>query len=260
MSLLGSLEKFDLQVDNWCAYVERVEQYFIANGIDNEDKKRGILLTVIGSETYSLLRNLISPTKPAEKSFAQLVDTLKAHLNPTPIVIAERYKFYNQMQLPGESLHMYLAELRKMTEYCAFGNFLNDALRDRFVCGMGNSSIRKRLLTEKDLTLEKAVSVAVSMEASSTENELMKAPESLNAIADFRRRCYRCNDDNHLANKCRYKESICNLCKRKGHLARACRQGKSLDNTSRERNTSDKKDPKRTYSNYYQQPSSEGAY
>ena len=162
MSLLGSLEKFDLRTDNWLEYVERIEQYFIANAIDTDEKKRGILLTVIGSETYNLLRNLLSPVKPADKTFTQLVDALKAHLNPTPIVIAERFKLYNRVQLPGESLNMYLAELRKMTEYCNFGDFLNDALRDKFVCGMDSSSIRKRLLTEKDLTLEKAVSLAIS--------------------------------------------------------------------------------------------------
>ena len=111
MSLLGTLEKFELQTDNWLEYVERIEQYFIANAIDEADKKRGILLTVIGSETYSLLRSLISPAKPADKTFSQLVDVLKAHLNPTPIVIAERFKFYNRVQLPAESLHVYLAEL-----------------------------------------------------------------------------------------------------------------------------------------------------
>ena len=49
--------------------IERIDQYFIANGIDTEDMKRGILLTVIGGETYALLRNLVSPTKPADKTF-----------------------------------------------------------------------------------------------------------------------------------------------------------------------------------------------
>ena len=39
-----------------------------------------------------------------------------------------------------------------MSEHCEFGDFLNDALCDKLVCGMNNSSIRKRLLTEKDLT------------------------------------------------------------------------------------------------------------
>ena len=145
MTLVGSIETFYLHADNWLEYIERVEQYFIANGIDSAEKKRGILLTVVGSETYSLIRNLLTPVKPSEKTFAEIVEILKTHLNPKPIVIAERYKFYQRTQHVGESLNCFLSEIRKMTEYCEFGNFLEDAIRDRFVCGITNVSIRKRL-------------------------------------------------------------------------------------------------------------------
>ena len=41
-----------------------------------------------------------------------------------------------------------------MSEHCEFGQFLEDAVRDKFVCGMINSSMRKRLLTDEDFTLE----------------------------------------------------------------------------------------------------------
>ena len=131
MALVGSIETFDSEHDNWLAYVERVEQYFVANEITTDERKRGVFLTVIGPETYNLLRNLLAPTKPATKTFKDLVDTLKAHLNPKPIVIAERFKFYSRGQLPGEAINTYMAELRKMTEYCDFGEFLEDALQIR---------------------------------------------------------------------------------------------------------------------------------
>ena len=36
--------------------------------------KKGILLTVVGNETYRLVRNLVTPTKPADKTFQELVD------------------------------------------------------------------------------------------------------------------------------------------------------------------------------------------
>ena len=125
-------------------YVERIEQYFVANGINDDGKKKGILLTVVGSETYSLLRSLVSPAKSSEKTLEEIIETLKNHLNLTPIKLAERYNFYQRNQQTGESLSKYLAELRKMSEHCQFGIFLNDALCDKLVCGMSNSSIRKR--------------------------------------------------------------------------------------------------------------------
>ena len=91
MALVGALEKFDTSNGNWVEYMEVLEQYFIANSIEDAGKKKGIFLTVIGSETYRLLRNLLAPTKPADKTLGQLVEALKNHLNPKPLVIAERY-------------------------------------------------------------------------------------------------------------------------------------------------------------------------
>ena len=38
MAVVGSVEKFDFENDNWLAYVERVEQYFVANDITTEEK------------------------------------------------------------------------------------------------------------------------------------------------------------------------------------------------------------------------------
>ena len=65
----------------------------------------------------------------------------KKHLNPTPIIIAERYKFYHRSQEEGESLCQHLAELRKIAQYCDFGDILQQAIRDRFVCGKINATI-----------------------------------------------------------------------------------------------------------------------
>ena len=37
-SLLGNIEQFDPAVEEWANYVERLEQYFEANGIVGDDK------------------------------------------------------------------------------------------------------------------------------------------------------------------------------------------------------------------------------
>ena len=73
-------------------YIERVEQYFLANDVDDE-KKVPVLLTVIGGKTYSLLRTLTSTDKPSTKSFEEIVAILQGHLSPKPLLIAERFRF-----------------------------------------------------------------------------------------------------------------------------------------------------------------------
>ena len=47
-----------------------------------------------------------------------------------------------------------MAELRRLAARCDFGTHL---VRDRLVCGVKSESIQKRLLSEADLTLAKAV-------------------------------------------------------------------------------------------------------
>ena len=91
-------------------------QYFLANDIADGQKQVAVFLTVIGAETYSLLRNLMAPEKPSSKPITDLISILKKHLNPQPIVIAERFKCYERNQQPDE----YLDALRKLTEYCEF--------------------------------------------------------------------------------------------------------------------------------------------
>ena len=49
------------------------------------------LLRLVGGKTYSLLRDLRAPAKPANKTFAQLTEILGKHLSPKPRLIAERF-------------------------------------------------------------------------------------------------------------------------------------------------------------------------
>ncbi len=71
MATIGSLPTFDSKVQVWEEYCEIMEHFFTANDITEEDKKKSILLSVVGAQTYSLMRNLLSPAKPGEKTFAQ---------------------------------------------------------------------------------------------------------------------------------------------------------------------------------------------
>ena len=122
--------------ETWNSYQERLEQYFIVNGINDEKKVAG-LLTLLGEKSYGLLRSLTSPLKPSEKTYDELLlcALLKEHLSPKPLLIAERFRFHKRNQATGESINDYVATLRKLSEHCDFGTNLTDTLRDRFVCG-----------------------------------------------------------------------------------------------------------------------------
>ena len=90
---IGHIESYSPDNELFSSYLERVEQFFIANDIKAE-RKKATFLSLIGSQAYSLLKNLVSPTIPKDNSYAELVAALKKHYEPKPLVIAERFHFH----------------------------------------------------------------------------------------------------------------------------------------------------------------------
>ena len=171
--MFGRIQEYCPENELFSAYLERVQLLFLANGVEDE-KKVPVFLSVVGSKTYSLLRNLVTPALPQNKTFDQLVTTMKSHFEPKPIIIAERLHFHRRSQANGESIAEYLAELRRLSTHCAFGDYLEQALRDRLVYGICSESIQKKLLAEAELTLKRAVEVAVGMEAAEKNYQKLK--------------------------------------------------------------------------------------
>ena len=164
--------EFDSNIETWESYTERLTQYFIANEIGDE-KKIACFLTIIGPKTYALLKNLCAPDKPSTKSHEDLLTILRNHLSLQPSEITERYRFHTRDQRNGESVSEFIAELRRLSLHCNFEDTLDKTIRDRLVCGLKVENIQKRLLAETQLTLDKAVKIAVAMETASRDaNEL----------------------------------------------------------------------------------------
>lgn len=91
MATIGTLAAFDPKNQTWDEYTEILEQFFEANEINERDRKKAILISVVGASTYSLMRNLLSPDKPKDKSFQELVALMKNHFDPKPSEIVQRY-------------------------------------------------------------------------------------------------------------------------------------------------------------------------
>ena len=240
MTTIGKIDVFDETQESWETYVERVQHFFAANDVDDEHKVP-TLLSLIGSKTYSLLKDLLLPEKPADKNFEEIVSTLQKHLNPKPLEIAERFRFYKRNQQEGESVLSYVAELKKLTTHCNFGGSLEETLRDKLVCGLNNQQIQKRLLAEPKLKFSKAVDIAVAMETATRDateiySELREGkPLGLDKLTLSRPSnrpdnsppssvvCYRCGANTHVATECRFKKEVCHKCGKRGHIQRVCR-------------------------------------
>ena len=142
-----------------------------------EEDQVPVFLTVIGGRSYCLLRDLLSPVKPEDATMDTIVETLTKHYDPKPLLIAERFHFHKRNQASGESVTEYIAELRRLATHCNFGTNLDDALCDRLVGGLRSEAMQRKLLTETDLTLQKALDLAIGMEAADQSAKGFKESE-----------------------------------------------------------------------------------
>ena len=134
---LGKIEEFDSTSETWPSYVARLEH------ASNASSSPGSTYKAEGQDVWRIGGN-----------------TIRVHLAPKPLVIAERFRFYKRDQKETEGIKAYAASLQKLAEHCNFGDTLSDALRDRLVCGMRDGAVQKRLLGKADVTFAKALEVA----------------------------------------------------------------------------------------------------
>ncbi|XP_037745958.1 uncharacterized protein LOC119565355 [Chelonia mydas] len=228
-TLTDPLEPFGETIVQWHVYTERFELFVIANDI-TEEKKVPIFLSVVGTKTYSLLCSLLHPVKPETKSYSDIVEILGSHFNPKPLVIAESYRFHKRDQKEDETVVQFVGTLKKLADHCEFKEILNDSLCDRLVCGLHSEAIWKRLLTEAQLTLQKAVDIVVSMELATKEAQYIGASPRVHKVSQESthktvqsQECYRCG---HQASECWCKDLVCRHCGKKGHVECACKQKK----------------------------------
>ena len=248
MALFGRIDEFRDEAENWTQYHERLEQIFIANDID-EDKQRAVLLSVCGAKTYSLVRSLLAPAKPNDKTFKEICELLERHHCPRPSVIVQRYKFNMCVRKPGVSVASYVAKLRKLSEYCDYGANLDEMIRDRIVCGINDDRTQRRLLSESTLDFKKAMEIAQGMEVAarniidlhaqnpSSHTGSVNKFYNPNKKKHFKRpsdnsgQCFRCGE-NHDPSTCKFINAKCYSCSARGHISPMCRDKNSQQRVS----------------------------
>ena len=98
--------------------MEHVE-IFAANDVP-EWKQVPVLLNAIGGYTYGVLRSLLAPDNPMDKTLLEIAMRRRDCFEPKPLVIAEHFHFNKRNQEPGESIADYIAEMRCLAAWCRF--------------------------------------------------------------------------------------------------------------------------------------------
>lgn len=147
--LIGTISEYDAGNDDWTVYCEKLDQYFAANKLTDEKIQIATLLSLIGTSTYKLLRDLTFPALPKDnKTFKELTALLQKQFSPVISVWRERSKFWSAAQANEETVQEWYARIRSLAINCKFEANLEFVLKEKFMSGMKKGSIVDRLCEE----------------------------------------------------------------------------------------------------------------
>ncbi len=248
LQTIGHVGPLDINA-SWSNYQERLEFFFEANNVTDENKKRAMLLAQFGEAAYEILRSLVTPQTPKDFTYTQIINKLQGHFNPTPNEIVERFNFNRRIQKEDESIADFVADLRKLSKFCNFTE-LNKMLRDRIVCGVADEGLQKKLFSEPNLTFERALELAIAAEAARKNVEDVRnvAGNSISKISKNKNDqevnptktfnpCYHCGEM-HDGKNCKFKEAECHYCRKKGHIVKVCFKKKNENQGQRTQSNS----------------------
>jgi len=220
-------------------YFERLQQHFIARSI-SQAKQLPTLLCFIGEEAYVNLRNMCLPGKVTDKSIEQVQTLLIQFYNPQKSETVYRLQFQRRVQGDKEGVTEFFNALKQLSAKCNFQD-LEMRLKDQIIFGLKNDQLRKKLLTNREMSYTDVISNALAFEAALKDAaEVMQTPTEteVNKVSKPWKRqtsgssyqCLSCGGQNHSRAECRFRDATCHKCSKKGHIARACK-GKESTST-----------------------------
>ena len=251
MDLKGNLS------ENWKSFEEAWDNWIIATKVNKEDETvvKATLLSVLGKETVEIQKNL--PIQ--DRTYKNIIAALKTHFNPQKNITYERYVF-NTCNQGDELTDMYVNKLRKLASTCDFGDLKDSLIRDRIVVGIRDTNVRRRLLREKELTLQSCIDICRASEKASERMRAIDGNEEVETVHALRNKhskkqghkhkdkqkskpqaqggatarpsdttkklCTRCGGEH--GKKCPAWGKTCGKCHKKNHYACMCQSTRSV--------------------------------
>ena len=196
------------------------------------------MLNCIGEEADKVI-SALSYDKSTDP-YEHLVTALTDYFVPQCNLTYERYRFRKLTQ--EGKIMPFVNELHQVAKRCDFENkgvdtVYNQNIRDQFILGLQSDELRRRLLSVKDLTLAKAIHIAVAHETSAEEagaikdetrsQEARSRPilnvSSRSSSPHFRRRSQSRKGNVRFDSEEKHNTSpVCYFCKKPGHFKKDC--------------------------------------
>ncbi|UYV68175.1 K02A2.6-like, partial [Cordylochernes scorpioides] len=224
--------------ENWRYFKSHWRNFSIATGLDNKEDKLKVatLLSIIGKEAYNIFEHLDLSDEQRNNS-DEIINALTQHFTPKINIIYERSIFNQTNQETNESIEQYICRLRKLSSTCNYGAMTEEMIRDRLVLGIIDKQTKRQLISDPQLTLQKAIDVCKANESANKqiENLTKNTQEEVNKL-NIRKKtvnqnkmkknipCRYCATfHEHNRQKCPAWNQTCRKCNKKNHWAKVCK-------------------------------------
>ena len=168
----------------WDVWKDDFSLFIMASGITNVDQKKALLLHIAGKEVREIYRAMPANADNVVDTYDSIIQKLDDYFKPKKNLSYERYVFKKAKQLEDEDAATYITKLRTLAESCEYQD-INVEIRDQFVVTCESVKLRKRLLRENNLTLEKLQDIARREETTKQQaSEIEKSMESIKEVTN----------------------------------------------------------------------------
>ena len=154
LSFDGNLE------ENWKNWLQSFELFLYASEKYNKDDKiKCALLLHCAGEKAIEIYNSFTFTNAEKDKYDVLIEKFKTHMAGKKDVSYERTIFNSRIQKEDELFANYLAALQVQAKKCEYENLVDGIVRDRIVQGIRSKKTKEKLMSTRDLTLEKSIDI-----------------------------------------------------------------------------------------------------
>ena len=159
----------DLSVDRyaaWRAWKAKWIDYCIVTELEKKapEYQSAMLRYTFTDETRNIYESL-NLSETDAKDTAKIIDALEKFAKGIVNETLERHLFNSRGQEEGELFDDFLTDIKILSKNCGFCGSCHDSLvRDRIVAGVNDDQLRKRLLSDSKLDLQKAENICRSYE------------------------------------------------------------------------------------------------
>ena len=228
--------------EEWRRWEKSFKNYYAAAELSEKARSTqvAILLNCAGEEARDIFDSFNLNVEDDDATCDAVLQRFRTYCNPKKRPAFESYKFWQRQQSEDEPFDKWLMELRIIGRNCEFGTTFDRQLRDKILFGVRDDVARQRMLEEEELTLEKAINICHSLEATKARLHFMadktkRTELSVNAIqkkhqatSSFtnqprQKPCFYCGAV-HEPRRCPAFGKQCHKCGKRNHFAAVCQR------------------------------------